>query len=1126
MRNLLEEQGIVPEAEGAARPVSAIQERFRFGVWWVWPQANAIADEADGARRQLEPRLMQVLVALCTRPGEVLSSEQLLHACWGTTLYGDGPLHKAIAQLRKALGDPPGQARYIQTIRKRGYRTVAAVQRDALHASPCDPDPWRDGSPFRGLEPFASQHAAVFHGRARAQAELLACVRAQQTHGMPMALLLGPSGSGKTSLLQAGLLPALQDPAAGDLALHTVSNVDSARIALAGPWLPLAEAMLGWCLAGQPLWPGQPATVLARRLAEASPLLLTELRWQLDERLGRQRRGPALGLVVDQLEQVFLAEDLDEPARTAFVDVLQALAASGEVLVLLACRNDFYPQLTALAPLLALKQRGGHYDVQPPSQAEIAQMIRLPARAAGLRFGIDPRTQAHLDDVLCAAAAASPDALPLLQYALQQLYEARTPLGELSTEAYQRIGGLEGAVSYRAETVLAALDPRERACLPQILARLVSLAEDAAVVGRRVAWRDLDSAAQRHLVHAFVEARLLVSSAGAGDAEFAVAHEALLRRWPRAIAWIEQHRAALRVRARLAALAARWQEERRSHDLLLPEGRQLDEARQLLAEGTMPLGAPERALIAASARRAGGRRRLRIAAFGSIVGLGLAAGAFGLAALRSDRQAQAQRSRAEGLLTYMLGDFGDKLRPLGRLDLLEDISAKALAYLTDASAPARTAPEQRQRAQALALVAEVEVARGHPQQAVQALDAAQAILQARLAQAPHDVDALRLSGANAFWLGKIALDRNAWRQAQAQFLAYLQAGRRWQAQRPHDIDAWVEQSYALNSLGTLWLRHDALPRAADAFAASIALKRAALAQRPHDPTLTAELADSLTWQASAQRRSGALAEASRTYAEAIRTLEGMQGAVPRDALWGHRLATALINGAELDAAMGKSTSATARLQRAIALLDPLVAAQPEQLQWQRDRLYAQLLRARLAAPDASARSPSAWRTLADAAQALVAHDPSNAQWQRLLAAAQTQLALSLSAAGARVQAGDSIEAALAILQSAYVRNPDNINGRQALAEAWLASAQIAGRDTVGAHAACQRSADLFAAANQTSEDYLILLPWMRSQHCLGNDAAGARAARVLARIGYRSASHDDFDSPSTHGRPPDDAERS
>jgi len=1091
-----------------------IQERFRFGEWWVWPQANAIGTDADGVRQQLEPRLMQVLATLCARPGEVLSSEELLRVCWGSTVYGDGPVHKAMAQLRKALGDPPSQARYIQTIRKRGYRTVATVRREEPYAPRRDPGAWRDGSPFRGLEPFAPQHAPVFCGRERAAAGLLDCLRAQQAHGAPMALLLGPSGSGKTSLVQAGLLPMLQDPATGSgFALHAVATLDSARIGQAGPWVALAEALLGWQLDARPLWPAQPPDTLAQRLAAASPLLLTELRWQLDGRLGPRRQGPALGLFVDQLEQLFLAPGLDEAARVGFVALLHALAASGEVLVVVACRNDFYPQLAALAPLLALKARGGHYDLQAPSQAEIAQMIRLPARAAGLQFGVDPLTQARLDDVLCAAAAAGADALPLLQYALHLLYEARTPLGELSGEAYLRIGGIEGAVSYRAETVLAALDAREQACLPQILARLVSLADDSAgAVGRRVGWRDLETDAQRALVQALVEARLLVSSAAAGTPEFGVAHEALLRRWPRAIAWIAQHRALLQARTRLAAVAARWLEERHSHDLLLPEGRQLDEARQLLDEGSIPLAAAERALIAASARRVAGRRRLRAAALGSIAALGLVAGALGLLALRSDRLAQAQRSRAEGLMTYMLGDFGDKLRPLGRLDLLDDISGKALAYLADASAPARTATEQRQRAQALQVVAEVQVARGQPEQALRALDAAQAILHLRLAQAPRDVAALRLLGGNAFWLGKIALDRNDWTQAQAHFLDYLQASRRWQAQRPQDVDAWVEQSYALNSLGALWLKRGELARAADAFTASVDLKRQALRQRPQDPTLTAELADSFSWQATARQRSGQLDAALQTYAAAVRMIEGLQGAVPRDAVWRHRLAYALMNSAELGAAMGRSDTALAQLQRAIGLLDPLVAEQPDQLQWQRDRFYALLQRERLAPQGPPPRSLHALRAIADAVQALAARDPGNAPWQRLQASADTQLALALVAHGAAAQARERIAASLAILQRAYLHNPDNLNGRQALAEAWLASARIAGRDdAAGARDACRHSAELVGAVIQDSKDYRILVPWMRSQRCLNNDAASAQAGRSLTAIGYRHAAHEDPD---------------
>ena len=74
------------------------------------------------------------------------------------------------------------------------------------------------------------------------------------------------------------------------------------------------------------------------------------------------------------------------------------------------------------------KSSGGHFDLGPATRAEIAQMIRMPALAAGLHFGIDPETKAQLDDILCEATAANPDALPLLQYTLQELYLQRSSI--------------------------------------------------------------------------------------------------------------------------------------------------------------------------------------------------------------------------------------------------------------------------------------------------------------------------------------------------------------------------------------------------------------------------------------------------------------------------------------------------------------------------------------------------------------------------------------------------------------------------------------------------------------------------------------------------------------------------
>lgn len=1079
---------------------------FRFGDWRVWPRSNRI--ERDGATRQMEPRLMQVLCALCGHAGQVLSTDDLLRLCWGTTVYGDGPVHKAIAQLRRALGDRAGQARYIETIRKRGYRTVAAVAPLAGRPFASGGEAaWSNGSPFRGLEPFEPRHAAVFFGRAQAESELLACMRAQQARGCALTVLLGPSGSGKTSLVRAGILPALRSD---DTATACTTTFDLARLERDGPWRLLAESMLDWRIGGRPALPAQPAATLARRLRESPLAVLADLRWQLDG-MAQVRSGatpgPTPGLFVDQWEKLLLAST-DGVLANGFAGTLQALATSGEVQVIVACRNDFYPQLARVPALMSVKAHGGHYDLAAPSPAEIAQMIRLPARAAGLSFGTDAHTRTQLDDALCADAMASTDALPLLQYALHLLYEARSPLGELEFSAYRRFGGIEGALSYRADILLAGLGEREQACVDGVLARLVHLPEGSgAVVGRRVPWSALASDAERTLVRALVDARLLVSELVAGVPGFGVAHEALLRRWPRATAWIDQHRATLRIHGRVAAQARRWLEAGRASDLLLPAGRQLEEARSLL-EGRMPLAQLERELIEASGRRATRTKRFRGAALASIFILAMLSVVLALAATRADRIAQARRAQAEGLMGYMLGDLADKLRPLGRLDLLEGISDQAFAYLADLRHGPGDATDQLQRAQALQVIAEVRIARGNPERAIAALEASRRPLLHRLSEAPDDVAALKLLGANAFWLGKVRLDRNEWMRAERHFNEYLSASRRWRRLRPDDTEALVEESYALNSLGSLWLKRGEVQRAADAFIRSVDLKRRAMRQRPGDAVLRAELADSLSWAGTAQQRDGRLQDALATYRQAASMIATLQDD-PSAAVWRHRQAYALMHGAELHQALGEADRAVAGFRGAAARLEQLVAQQPDNLAWQRDWLYAQLQVESLLPGQPPRRSVATLDSLLDRARLLTTHDPDNAQWLRLQASTGTLLAQALARAGQHERARERILRSLSALQVAYADEPDNVATREALANAWLAAARIIPDDGID-QGACNEAAELLRPSAGDSRDYRILVPWMHSQACVGQRAAAATARQTLDSIGYRGGHRDDW----------------
>ena len=1082
---------------------------FRLADWQVDPDSNCIARE--GVRRHLEPRAMAVLLALCKQPDAVISTEQLLMACWGSTLYGDNPVHKTIAQLRGALGDNSRAPVYIDTIRKRGYRMVAGI----LGGQPgldSAVNPWLARSPFRGLLPFDAEHEAVFFGRDAALFALTHAVSAQAAAGRDLTLLLGPSGSGKTSLVRAGLLPRLARSAGreGGVLLVASSTLDAADSGAHGLGTALACALLDWELDGAGLFPGDSAISLGQRLTRQPAAVLDQVCAAIAG-LGGPPGRRRLGLFVDRFEAVFDTVAVSEAERAALLDFLDALARSRCACVILACRNDFYPRVAEYPLLMQGKAGGAHVDLGPPSAAEIAQMIRLPARAARLTFGVDSATQARLDDVLCESAHGNPDVLPLLQYALQELYRLRSDRGELGFDAFQRLGGVEGAIGRRAEELVAALDAPQRAALPRLLARLVVLHENEESVGsRRVPWADLHDAHERALAAALVEQRLCVSELVDGAAGFGLAHDALLRRWPRAHAWIAEHRQALRVRGRIARLALRWVAAGRSADLLLPQGVQLDEAHALRDSQALALSPEQHALIAGSLLRVQGRARQRALAMAAFVGLSLLAGALGLLALGAKQTAQQRRIQADGLMSFMLGDFADKLRPLGRLDLLDSVSAKALDYLAAPAAADAGMVAGTQRARALQVFAEVRIARGQPQAALQALSEARVILLQQRALAPGAREVLLGLGANAFWFGTIYLDQYDWPAAEQHFMQYRAHSLALYALDPAKVEAWIELSYAATNLGTLALKRGDPHTAASQFQVSVDWKTRAARQRPRDRALAAELANSLSWLASARETLGQLAEAMQLYERELQVVEALHLGASDEPLWTSRVARALQHRAGLRISLGQDGAAQLDLDRAGALLRAIIAREPNNRLWQENLAFAELVRLHIMARRGELRATlSGLLALARQARVLTSVDPRKADWSRLAALTDARIAALLFEMGRGAQAAAPMAAALARLEQLHRSNPAAQLTRNNLAAALVATADLArAPGTLAAPpAACTRARALLADSARNSRDHEVLDPWIRAHHCLGEGAAVLPEAARLAQIGYRDAGY-------------------
>lgn len=383
-------------------------------------------------------------------------------------------------------------------------------------------------SPYPGLIAYDRDRSIVFFGRTyaiqEAKEQLLEAASAPDC--VPALFLIGASGSGKSSLARAGLIPELTTQG---------STVDVAawRVVIAEPSTDPIQALADRLYEAIPELTESAQSTSAKwaELAKASPAAATDLvRWCLSSltKIERQRTGTKgqtrLLLLIDQLEII-----LGTREQSVFTKLIEHLVLDGHSWLIATIRSDRYADLQNDAHLLHLKRLGVTYDLPPPGPAEIRDIIKGPAQAAGLRFS--KRDGASLADAL-SQAIPNADGLPLLQMTLAQLFERREG-DTLTHSAYEEMGGMEGAIATHANAVLREATLSARRELPEVLRNLVkdvSRRADGTIrfTAQRI-YRSNSSKKipQRALVDLFVERRLLVS-----DGEtIRLAHEALLRWW-------------------------------------------------------------------------------------------------------------------------------------------------------------------------------------------------------------------------------------------------------------------------------------------------------------------------------------------------------------------------------------------------------------------------------------------------------------------------------------------------------------------------------------------------------------------------------------------------------------------
>jgi hypothetical protein len=468
--------------------------------------------------------------------------------------------------------------------------------------------------PYQGLETFDVEHTAIFHGRDAEECELsLLLGQRVGQEGCAFVVVVGASGSGKSSLVRAGLAASLLNENLDDSVRCWRLAVTTPGAAGLDPLENLARALLD-PLALPELGSSRRAD-LAESLREAPKQALNLAIAPALARAAQKEGGPVrLLLVLDQWEELFTVKPIGEAGRDRFLRAIELLAASGQVSVVATLRSDFFPQAQQDEAFLRLKGRTGQFDLLPPRTASLQKIIREPARLAGLRFEADPATGATLDELILEDAAALADALPLVEYALRELYEQRTAEGLLTFSAYRAMGGVQGAIGNRAEAVFDRLTPEIQAVFPDIVQSLVTVEGDAAVRRRAELAALTGTPACKALVETLIAERFLTADQQGDRATVAIAHEALLRSWHRLRALIESNREMLRLRARVEQAHARWVEEGKNPAFLLAKGKPLSDAESLLARyrASLPEGIVPYIEISTRRVREEDRRRLRL----------------------------------------------------------------------------------------------------------------------------------------------------------------------------------------------------------------------------------------------------------------------------------------------------------------------------------------------------------------------------------------------------------------------------------------------------------------------------------------------------------------------------------
>ncbi|MDJ1173330.1 pentapeptide repeat-containing protein [Roseofilum capinflatum] len=451
-------------------------------------------------------------------------------------------------------------------------------------------EPDRLPCPYRGLFHFGPKDAQFFFGREHFIDQLY---EATQTRNF--IPILGTSGSGKSSVVLAGLVPKLKQEGGWQFTYFrpgAIRNKD--RQKSSDPWFALAQALVPLYT---PNWNQTQQIKQSHQLADllrSGEVLLSDVMGQISHHYPQSR----LLLIADQFEELYTVCE-DEATPGQFLDLLIDTLCDGgsdlPLVLVLTMGIDVlgdalsYPRFAQVL----------HSDMKlgAMSQSQLREVIEKPAQQLGVEF--EPDLVARiLDDI------EEPGNLSLLEFALTQLWKQRQGK-QINLVAYQKMGGVKGALTRHADGVLNHWTLEEQQQVRSILMRLVNPGEETrGNTGRPVMQRELSGYHRKFVTTLAAEGLVVTYKDGRGEETVEVVHETLIRYWGQFRTWVNENREMMSMAGQLERAAKEWDNRGRSQDGLL-QGRRLQEGKKFEAEygDDYPLSARVTEWIQASVRQ-------------------------------------------------------------------------------------------------------------------------------------------------------------------------------------------------------------------------------------------------------------------------------------------------------------------------------------------------------------------------------------------------------------------------------------------------------------------------------------------------------------------------------------------